>query len=148
MSAAFCSAYRRREHVGLLLPNATITAAAILALRCVTASGDAQLHRRRQRLNSAMLAAGIKTIVTSRQFLEKGKLTHLPEQVPQANWVYLEDLKDTVTLADKLWILRHLQPQRAALPQRPEDAALILFTSGSEGHPRAWCIPTPACWPT
>ncbi|WP_409308018.1 bifunctional acyl-ACP--phospholipid O-acyltransferase/long-chain-fatty-acid--ACP ligase [Pectobacterium sp. B1J-3] len=126
------------EYVGILLPNATVTVAAILgatlrnrvpAMLNYTAGAKG--------IRSAMTASTIKTIVTSRQFLEKGKLTDLPKQVSEANWVYLEDLKDTVTLADKLWVLFHLLfPAKAMLPQKPDDAAIVLFTSGSEGNPK------------
>lgn len=58
-------------------------------------------------LRNALLAAGIDTVVTSRQFLQKARLEPLPQLVDGARWVYLEDLRDTLGWQDKLWVLWH-----------------------------------------
>lgn len=98
-----------KERIGLLLPNTTVTAATLLGAT-MRQRVVAMLNYTAGSLGvqNAMKAASIKTIFTSRQFLEKGNLLHIPEQTPEANWIYLEDLKDTVTSEDKRWILKHL----------------------------------------
>ncbi len=126
------------EVVGVLTPNAAPTLGLVLALSAgkrvpallnYTAGADG--------LRAACTAAGIKTIIASRTFVEKARLTPVVEQLSSINIHYLEDLKETVSLGDKLWVLWHLVfPRSAAIKQTPEDAAIVLFTSGSEGKPK------------
>ena len=126
------------EVVGVLMPNAAPTLALVLALSMgkrvsamlnYTAGPDG--------LSAACTAARIKTIIASRAFLEKARLTRLVEQLPGVRVHYLEDLKETVSLADKLWVLCHLCfPRWAAVRQKPDDPVIVLFTSGSEGKPK------------
>jgi acyl-[acyl-carrier-protein]-phospholipid O-acyltransferase/long-chain-fatty-acid--[acyl-carrier-protein] ligase len=80
-------------------------------------------------------AAGITTVVTSRTFIERGKLEPLAEKLSaEVKLVYLEDVRAEVGLFDKLsGMLNYKKPLVA---RKADDWAAILFTSGSEGVPK------------
>ena len=126
------------EIVGLLMPNAAITVSLVLGLSLnrrvpamlnYTAGVDG--------LRAACTAAGIRTIIASRTFIERARLEPVVEQLDGIAIRYIEDFRAQIGLADKLWMLWHmLFPASAAVPQTPDEAAVVLFTSGSEGKPK------------
>ena len=89
---------------------------------------------------------GLKTVVTAHKVVQLAKLESLIEVMEKAGVriVYLEDLKSTLKTSDKLlgivggffpkFIYRKVKKQKSI---KPSDSAVILFTSGSEGLPKA-----------
>lgn len=127
------------ERVGVLMPTATPTAAMIIgmmAMRRVPAMLNYTSGR--EGLENACRIAEIKTIFASRAFIEKAKLTGMMENFTAARVMYLEDLRKHFGIFDKLWlVLFALRFPRAAMKRsRPQDMAVVLFTSGSEGKPK------------
>ena len=124
------------QAVGVMLPNANGAAVTILALMSA-GRVPAMLNFSAGIMNvrAACTAAAITTIVTSRAFVEKGRLGNLIEALaPDYRIVYLEDVRATVSLADKLRGM--LAAKRPLVERTPDDMAAILFTSGSEGTPK------------
>jgi acyl-[acyl-carrier-protein]-phospholipid O-acyltransferase/long-chain-fatty-acid--[acyl-carrier-protein] ligase len=122
--------------VGVMLPNANGAAVTILGLMTAGrvpaminfTSGAANIL-------AACRAAQVAAILTSRAFIERGKLGQLVAAIEKSVQIlYLEDIRAGITLADKL---RGLVRASTPLVRRtPDDWAAILFTSGSEGVPK------------
>ncbi|MDI4237053.1 acyl-[ACP]--phospholipid O-acyltransferase [Bradyrhizobium sp. Arg237L] len=124
------------ENIGVLLPNSAGVAVVFMALQTI-GRVPAMLNFSAGPVNvlSAMKASQIRTVLTSRAFIEKGKLDKLIAAIaPEARIVYLEDIRATVTALDKIRGLLAGTAPRVA--RRADDPAVILFTSGSEGTPK------------
>ncbi|MBD8677782.1 acyl-[ACP]--phospholipid O-acyltransferase [Sphingomonas sp. CFBP 13720] len=133
---------RMGEAVGVLLPNVNGVVVAFFALQ---ASGrvPAMLNYTAglAGLRAACVAAQVRTIVTARAFVEQAKLGDTVAALAADGTVvrYLEDIRAGIGGFARL---RALFASRMAgrLHRRhrvsPDAAAVILFTSGSEGLPK------------
>jgi acyl-[acyl-carrier-protein]-phospholipid O-acyltransferase / long-chain-fatty-acid--[acyl-carrier-protein] ligase len=128
---------RPGEHVGVMLPNAVGSVATFFALQAqgrvpammnFTAGAEAML--------ACCAAAEVRTILTSRRAVRKGKLDRLIEGVSaRVRVVYLEDVRKSIGVLDKIGAMVSGRVPGSALDA--EAAAVVLFTSGSEGSPKA-----------
>jgi acyl-[acyl-carrier-protein]-phospholipid O-acyltransferase/long-chain-fatty-acid--[acyl-carrier-protein] ligase len=127
-------------HVALLLPNAVGSVVTLYGLQAfgvvpcllnMTAGAANML--------SACRSAGAKTVVSSKAFVEKGRLGAAVEQMAaEVRFIWLEDVRDTIGLRAKLRAKRDTRHARELPGARvsPDSAAVVLYTSGSEGSPK------------
>ena len=132
------------ERLGLLLPNVAATVGMMLGTGTF-GRVPAMLNYTagRQGITSACEVAGIRQIVTSRAFIENARLGEVIAGLPTSLQIhYLEDLRTTMPLKDKLWVLTGMCLPAWLLTalwlpeQQPDAEAVTLFTSGSEGTPK------------
>jgi len=122
--------------VGVMLPNANGAVVTILGLM-TTGRVPAMINFTAGAANilAACRAAQIDTILSSRVFVEKAKLTNLVAIIEkEVRIVYLEDVRASVTIGDKVRGL--FKANRPLVERKSDDWAAILFTSGSEGVPK------------
>ncbi len=129
--------------VGVLLPTSTGCLVTLLGLlTCGRTPAMLNFSTGAVNMGAACKAARVKTIVTSRRFIEQGNLQDFVDFLSkQARIVWLEDVREEIGLADRLRGLLMARLGETGLRLAgarldPDEAAVILFTSGSEGVPK------------
>jgi acyl-[acyl-carrier-protein]-phospholipid O-acyltransferase/long-chain-fatty-acid--[acyl-carrier-protein] ligase len=130
---------QHNENVGVMMPNVTNTICLIFGL---SAFGriPAMLNYTAgsSGIQNACTAACVKTVISSREFIKAAALEETIAGLQGLNIVYLEDLRPKFSWLDKLWLMGFALwfPRLATVKSNPNDPAVVLFTSGSEGKPK------------
>ncbi len=125
--------------VGLLLPpsGGGMLANAALSI-CGRVGCNLNYTLSSEVLNSCIARCGMRHVLTSRRFMERVDLD------VDAELVFLEDLKEKATTADKITSAAAAYAMPISMLERslgltsitPDDMATVIFTSGSTGEPK------------
>lgn len=134
LGAALAERLVPAERVALLLPNSIGHLVTLFALSYIGRTpAILNFTSGAESCRDCCSAAGVRQILTSRQFIDKAGLDAFAARLGETfELLYLEDIKATIGPAAKLTaLLRLLLRTPAAGP-----GELVLFTSGSESKPK------------
>lgn len=127
------------ETVAVLMPNTTNTLALVLGMSAFNripamlnyTAGTTNMH-------NACIAANIKTVITSKKFIEASGLSSVVANLNNLNIIYLEDLRAQFGMLNRAWLIGYALhfPRSAMRTNKYNQPAVVLFTSGSEGKPK------------
>ena len=123
--------------VGVMLPNANGVAVTFFALQSIgRVAAMINFTSGAGNIIAACKAAKVDVVLSSRAFVEKGRLGELVAKLAaaQIRIIYLEDVRGEISALDKLAGIA--QGSRPQVERQPNDPAVVLFTSGSEGTPK------------
>ncbi len=128
------------EHVGLILPNCIENVISFFGLSAYNRIPVMLNFSLGPSLIASMCqTATVKTVITSHSFIQKAKIEDSIEKLNELgiNIIYLEDVVKLIGFTDKIAGWFAYKTKHVPVEQNPKDPAVILFTSGSEGKPKA-----------
>jgi acyl-[acyl-carrier-protein]-phospholipid O-acyltransferase/long-chain-fatty-acid--[acyl-carrier-protein] ligase len=139
LGSALTQLTQKHENVGVMLPTG---AGAMIAFYALSAYGRVPAMMNftagSRNLNSAMKAGEVTKIITAHKFVELGGLEDLIADLSKTTEIiYLEDVREALGPIDKVRaIFGPLMPNFVKASPDSDSAAVVLFTSGTEGEPK------------
>ncbi len=130
---------RGESRVGVLLPNVSTTPVLLLAIwKLARVPALLNFSTGTPTMVTCSQLADLKVIVTSRAFIERAKLPVEPFKEAGIQLLYLEDIRARISGPQKFVTLlaQTIRPGLRSKSLFGDKAAVILFTSGSEGVPK------------
>lgn len=131
------------KFIGVLLPNSIGVMVTFIALQMLgKVPAMLNFSAGENNILNACKIATVKTVLTSRVFIEKGKFEHIVTALEKEHKIiYLEDIRPEVMFFDKISALFKAVFIKHTLDARikntdADSPAVVLFTSGSEGVPK------------